>query len=223
MNPFKLIPILFLLSACQNSPEQKIEDKFCECAIIQPSKFPFIYIGVGNPFHINSNCSENTVFNVHSDNAEITFVSKKHFLVKAQKPGGVSLKLTIEQNGETKILDEQSFSKKYLPPTVPVLTRYGATQISVNELKAYVNLGLRAELMNSDFDIKFPIIRFNITLVKEGKEFLFCQNKGAMFDVACQRVLRYAEADDIIIFDEIFVKNIGGREEQIPSLTLRVK
>jgi len=221
MNSLKLIPLLFLINACQNSPEKKIEDKFCECATIQPSKFPFICIGTDNPFHITSNCSENTTFTVHSDNADVSFVSKESFLVKVKKPGRVSLKLTVNKDGETEVLDEQSFSTKYLPPVVPVLTKYGATQISVNELKAC--LGIRTELLNSDFDLKIPVVRFNITLIREGEQFLFRRNKGGRFASSSHRIIGEAKAGDILIFDEIFVKNIGDREEQIQSLTLKVQ
>ncbi len=221
MNSLKFVFLFSLIMACQNSSEKSVEDESCECATIRAGKFA--YAGITNPFYIVSNCPENTDFSI-SSNAEVTFVSKKHFLVKADKPMRVRLELNVKEGDETKKLDEFSFGMRRIPPPTAALNRIGKSTIGLGELDQYISdSGIRAELLNHDIEIKFPIVSYNITIAKEGQKFLSCQNEGYKFETDCQEILRQASLGDILIFDKIITKIPIDKELEIQPLVLRVK
>jgi len=221
MNSLKFILLFLLIIACQNSSEKSVKDESCECATIRAGKFS--YVGITNPFYIVSNCPKNTDFSI-SSNAEITFASKKHFFVKADKPMLIRLELNVKEGDETKKLDEFSFRMKRIPPPTAALNRIGKSTIGLGELEQYIiNHGIRAELLNHDIEIKFPIVSYNITVAKEGQQFLSCQNTGYKFEANCQEILRQASPGDILIFDRIITKIPVDKELEIQPLVLKLK
>ena len=116
MRSVKLFLLFFVIMGCQDSPAKKIVDSSekevtdtpCECGTIQSHRFS--YVGINNPFHIVSNCPDSTDFIVQSDGAEISFFSERSFSLKSQYRGRIILKLIVEKDGETKILDEHRVS-----------------------------------------------------------------------------------------------------------------
>jgi len=226
MHSFKFIFLFFMIIGCQNSSENEVQSEVqsesCECATIQPSKFS--YVGINNLFHILSNCPETTDFAIDADNAEISFVSETSFYVKSQHRGRVTLKLTVEKDGEAKTLDEYRFTMRYIHPGVAYINKPYKTIIGLGELHHYIsNSGIRAELLNHDISITFPIVRYNVTVAKENQKFLSCQNKGYKFEADCQHILQQAVSGDILIFDEIITEIPGDKEQKIEPLVLRVK
>ncbi len=221
MRSFKLFLLLFVIVGCQDSSEKRVVEASCECGMIQSHRFS--YVGMNNPFHIVSNCPDSTDFIVESGGAEISFFSERSFSVKSQYRGRVILKLTVEEDGETKILDELRFTMRHIHPGVAYLNKPYRTSIDLGELQHSIsNSGIRAELLNHDIDIRFPIVSYNVTIAKENQKFLSCQNKEYKFEADCQEILQQAVVGDILIFDEIITKIPGDKELKIEPLVLRV-
>ncbi len=240
MRSFKLFLLFFVIMGCQESSEKKKADtsekemvssiekrvvnSSCECATIE-SSFPYIYIGISVPFRIISNCPENTKFDIiPSNNLEVNFDSDTSFTVKSlSSPRNVKLELVIKNDDEIKVLDERQFKTKRIPGKTPIFAKLGKSKISLGELKARIDTGINVESINHDISTRFTIINYNITIAKENQQFLRCHNEGDKFEEHCQKILQQAESGDILIFDDIFIRNFTQDKEKIHPIVLTIK
>jgi len=232
MRSLKLLLLFFVIMGCQDSSEKRMVDSLekrvadtsCECATIH-SMHSYIYIGMSNPFRIISNCSESTKFDIiHSGNLEVNFDSDTSFIIKSySSPRNIKLELVVKKDDEIKVLDKRHFKLKRIPGKTPIFTRRGKSQISLNELKAYIDSGINVESINHDINGRFTVISYNITVARENQQFLKCLNKGGKLEEHCQEILQQVESGDILIFDNIFIKNLTDNKEKVHPLVLTIK
>ena len=74
-----------------------------------------------------------------------------------------------------------------------------------------------------DFDAKFNVIGFEMTLVEKGQDLQICNNNGGRFEGTCATYQQKAKVGNIYYFDNIKAKGPDGSTRTLPSISFKIK
>lgn len=138
---------------------------------VSPTKMNVFYIGVANPVEVSASGVPNEKINASLAGAgSIKRGSKGEWEVRVTKPGKVWIKASAEIDGTVKELGKKLFRVKTVPDPVAKVgsdkknARGGV--ITRNALLAQI--GVRAELENFDFDMRFTVTGFTVSATLSG-------------------------------------------------------
>jgi gliding motility-associated protein GldM len=160
-----------------------------------------LYMGIANPIKVS-------VDGVASQNLEVTFSNGRieksgdDYLVYPTKLDAQAKNTTINvsanMNGERRQMGSMPFRVKEVPP--PVATIGGLNGGTIRKEDLLAENGIFAELKDFDFDLKFRVTQFDITLSSGGyvktyssKSNKFTQEQRDQFSKLSQGSLLYIE------------------------------
>ncbi|MBN4066041.1 gliding motility protein GldM [Candidatus Amoebophilus asiaticus] len=175
-------------------------------ASVSLTKMNVMYIGVDNPVEVSAPGFPKDKVTASLIGSGSLSGGKGKYIGRVNKVGKVKIVVTAETaSGDKKRMGEFDFRVKRVPDPVAQIGKKEGGVISREVLR--VQGGISAVLIDFDFDVRYTVIRHNITyLPKRGDPKVLTNQKGALFSARAKSILKNCKAGDRIIFDEIFAR-----------------
>jgi len=191
-------------------------------ASIQLDKMNVFYIGVPNPITVSAAGYSLQDISVAIDGADVKADNSAgigHYIVTASKPGKVMANINAKTETGVKKVGAMEIRVKFIPDPIAEIAGKSGGAIPANVIKA--QLGIVAALKNFDFDTRFVVTSFEISMIpkrgelqgpfKEDGPYL---NKNK--DVVS--MIQRARPGDRLFFDEIKAKGPDGRIRKLNAI-----
>ena len=191
--------------------------------VVSADKMNVFYIGVDNPITASITGIRDDQINVSisGGGGSLTKASGPgQYTVKVSSPGKASINLTGKSKDGASVNGSKEFRAKYIPDPIPELGGKAGGALKTGELKA--QLGIAAVLKDFDFDAKFSVEGFEITLAERGQDLLTCTNSGSKFGGQCQGLIDRAKVGSIYYIDNIRAKGPDGRSRKLPTISFKI-
>ena len=184
---------------------------------VSPTKMNVFYIGVDNPVDITASGvpSEKLQASI-TGGGSITRKSGSNFIVRVKQPGNVKVHVSYNQDGSTKSFPAKEFRVKRVPDPVACVgsdpaTKRGNCAISKSILSA--QSGVKAELENFDFDLKFTVTGFTISAKIKGFDKEETSHNSA-FTAAQRQLIQQVSPGSKIYIEDVKAKGPDGSIRQ---------
>lgn len=192
---------------------------------VSPTKMNVLYIGVPNPLEVTASGYNSEKLHVTISQGSVskgTAAGAYSALVKT--PGTAKVTVTATVDGQTKNLGTREFRVKRVPdPRASVTTREawgkGGT---VSKAMLAASAGVKAELENFDFDMKFQITGFKVSATIKG----FVQDAtstGPAFTAQQKTIINQAPAGSKLYIEDIKAKGPDGSLRDLGAIVLKLK
>lgn len=191
--------------------------------VVSADKMNVFYIGVANPI----TC---TISGIRSD-AISTSISggggtakpggAGKFDVFVTSPGKATVNLSAKDKDGKAVVGSKEFRVKYIPDPTPVIAGKNGGAMGTGEWKA--QLGVVAELKDFDFDAKFNVTGFDMTLSQKNADLQTCQNSGAKFNGSCANLQQQAKVNSVYYLDNIKATGPDGRSRNLGTIAFKIK
>jgi len=187
--------------------------------VVSPTKMNVFYVGVDNPVDVSVNgVPSEKVFPSIDGGGSISKASSG-YIVKVKNPGKVKISATAEIDGKKISMGEREFRVKIVPtPIAKCGGKIGGT-IKKNDLLA--QQGIKAELENFDFDLKFDIVSFIVSANLKGYNE---EARGAGFKFSAEQLnlMRKVETGKKLYIESIKAKGPDGSVRDLPSIVFKI-
>jgi len=189
--------------------------------VVSPTKMNVFYVGVDNPVDVSVNgVPSEKVFPALEGAGSITKdASGRGYIVKVKNPGKVKVSAQAEIDGKKISMGDREFRVKIVPtPVAKCGGKIGGT-IKKNEL--LTQQGIKAELENFDFDLKFEIVSFIVSANIKGYNE---EARGAGFKFSAEQLnlMRKVETGKKLYIESIKAKGPDGSVRDLPSIVFKL-
>lgn len=190
-------------------------------ATVSSDKLNVIYAGIPNPFTISAAGFPN--INASITGGSLTGGNGKYMI---NVPGSlvgkeVSISVSGVNNGKTVNLGAPKFRVKAIPAPVAKVGGYGGGDIASVQLKSESEI--EADLDDFPFDVKFRILRFELTVIKPRSDAITISGQGGNFAGAVRSAINAVSPGTRVIFSDIVSQGPDGRQKVLPALVFNVK
>jgi len=187
--------------------------------VVSPTKMNVFYVGVDNPVDVSVNgVPSEKVFPSIDGGGSITKAGGS-YVVKVKNPGKVKISAQAEIDGKKIGMGEREFRVKIVPtPVAKCASKIGGT-IKKNELLA--QQGIKAELENFDFDLKFEIVSFIVSANIKGYN-EEARGTGFKFSAEQLNLMRKVETGKKLYIESIKAKGPDGSVRDLPSIVFKL-
>lgn len=187
-------------------------------AVISPIKMNVFYEGVENPVAISvpgvaSKDLRITMSNVNQKQSGTNYIVTPK-AGTAGKKSIVSVNAMIE--GKTKFIGQQEFRIKRVPDPVPVVAGQSGGKIAKSKLVAQA--AVFAEMKDFDFELKYDITRFTVSVIKNGYSVDARAEGGAITDEQ-KELMKGMSPGSKVSFENIRAKGPGGDTRDLGTMT----
>ena len=192
---------------------------------VSPTKMNVLYIGVPNPLEVTASGYNSEKLHVSISQGTVSKgsgVGAYNAIVKT--PGTAKVTVTASVDGQTKNLGTREFRVKRVPdPRASVTTKEawgkGGT---VSKAMLAASAGVKAELENFDFDMKFQVTGFKVSATIKG----FVQDAtstGPAFSAQQKTIINQAPAGSKLYIEDIKAKGPDGSVRDLGAIVLKLK
>ncbi|MGE6218836.1 gliding motility protein GldM [Nubsella zeaxanthinifaciens] len=190
-------------------------------ATVSSDKLNVIYAGIPNPFTISAPGFPSV--NATISGGSLSGSGGKYMI---NVPGSlvgkeVSISVTGTNDGKTVNLGAPKFRVKAIPAPVAKVGGYGGGDIASVQLKSESEI--EADLDDFPFDVKFKIVRFELTVIKPRSDAITISGQGGNFTGAVRSAINAVSPGTRVIFDQIVSQGPDGRQKVLPALVFTVK
>lgn len=198
-------------------------------ASLQLDKMNVMYIGVPNPVTISASGYNLNDVTWNMPGAKITSTGPGKYDVIVEKPDYKGVEYVVsakDKMGRVVTVATGKIRIKNIPsPIVKLGNVEGAGMMGTGELRA--QQGLAAVLENFDFDYRYTVTGYNVSLLQKGSDVADpARGTGPMFsdNSSVRELLSKARPGDRLIFENIRVKGPGVPERPAKSsLTITIR
>lgn len=186
-------------------------------AALSNVKQNIVYTGVANPMEAvaeNIPCKSLTL---HTDNGRFEKQDECAYSFYPERTGIAKIQLLKG----TKLVREFTFRVKTPPPPTAAIAGKSNTVIQADVLREQI--GVTAVLNNFDYDVRYIITAFTLTLVKKGRATSASTLSGPYFNDRMKQLLQTAAPGDQIVIDEIFADGPAQKNITVPTMALTVE
>ena len=79
-----------------------------------------------------------------------------------------------------------------------------------------------AMLHDFDFDARFNVMGYEMTLAERGQDLQICTNRGGKFEGRCKELKNKAAVGSIYYFDNIKAKGPDGSSRTLPTISFKI-
>ncbi len=187
-------------------------------AVISPIKMNVFYEGVDNPVAIS-------VPGVASRDLRISMSNVKHRMSGANyivtpNPGTAGKQSVVSVNaqldGKNKFIGQQEFRIKRVPDPVPVVA--GQTGGKIGKSILVAQAAVFAEMKDFDFELKYDITRFSISVIKNGYSVDERSESGRITEQQ-KELIKGMGPGSKVSFEGIRAKGPGGDTRDLGTMT----
>jgi gliding motility-associated protein GldM len=188
---------------------------------VAPIKMNVFYKGVDNPVSISAPGVSNDDIRPRISNGTISR-SGSDWIVRVRQ--GTEAIITVNAqfaDGSTKSMGKSNFRVKTVPDPVPSFAgkRPADNRVKKSELKAAQ--GVIAKLDDFDFDMKFEITQFKITMIFNGTP-VDQLVKGNRVNKDIKAMFEKARKGQMVLIENIRAKGEDGSIRKLPPISLKV-
>jgi len=190
-------------------------------ATVSSDKLNVIYAGIPNPFTISAPGFPSV--NASISGGSLTGSGGKYVV---NVPGSlvgkeISISVSANNDGKTVNLGAPKFRVKAIPAPAPSVGGFTGGDIASVQLKSESEL--EADLADFPFDVKFKILRFELTVIKPRSDAVTVSGQGGNFSGAVKNAINAVTPGTKVIFDQIVSQGPDGRQKVLPALVFNVK
>ena len=181
--------------------------------VVSPTAMNVFYTGVDNPVDISVPGVDQSKISVSMSNGRIRKGRHPRFrgsyIVNPTRVGtDANITISAEVNGQRRTFAPVKFRVKPVPPPVAKIAGKKGGPIQLNVLKA--QRGVAAELENFDFDIKWTVTSFRVSINDKG--FMIDRDaKSNTFTPQQKQLFNQLRKNDQIVFQDIKAKGPDGK------------
>ncbi|HHZ64296.1 MAG TPA: gliding motility protein GldM [Flavobacteriales bacterium] len=193
---------------------------------VSPDKMNVFYIGPDNPVTVSvSGFSAKQIKPALSGGrGSIRSAGKpSKYIVTVQKQGLCYISVQAEiAPGKWKSMGKKEFRVKRTPPPVASFMKVeGEGALTPGRLK--VAQGLMAKMVNFDFELKFKVTSFDLSVDVGGGVYQTISSKNNRLTPKMKQYLKRAKKGQRIIFENVKAKSPKTPIEKIPGISIKVK
>lgn len=193
---------------------------YSQPCVIANQKQNIIYVGVPNPMSVavNGKWCKDFILTTNNGRIEKTPIDDCSYDLFPATVGKASL--IILSKKDRKELGRMEFRAKRIPDPVAMVGGKNGGEIRKNILKAQI--GIIAVLTQFDFDARFIVEQFTITLLHTGKPIFTRECTGARFPPEVIRSFDRLQAGDQVLFTEMTYRGPDGRTNGLLPVEFRI-
>lgn len=135
-------------------------------AVISPTKMNVLYIGVPNPIDISVSGFRADQINANISQGSLS-KSGTGYVANVKTPGKCNISVSVKDDkGQSRSMGSMEFRIKRVPDPVPKVANLKGGSISKSLLVSQT--GVKADLENFDFDLKFDVVGFLVEATIKG-------------------------------------------------------
>lgn len=189
--------------------------------VVSPNKMNVFYIGVDNPVTCAITGIADSKVNASISNGTISRSGGGGtYNVRVTQQGNATVTLSGPSYDGSNFSGSNEFRVKRIPDPVVMLGKEKPGVMASGAFKA--QQGLRAVLEDFDFDARFDVVAFEITLASKGADLQIAPNNGAKFSGRAADIIRNAKPNDIVFFDKIRAKGPDGSTRDLGSVSYKI-
>lgn len=186
---------------------------------VSPTKMNVFYVGVDNPVEITAAGIPAADINASISSGSLTPRGGGKYTARVK----TGIKTTIRVSAAGRSLGSKKFRIKRVPDPVAVLGT-GANKkgglIPQNTLVAM--RGIRAEMENFDFDLRFSIVRFDVTCNIDGFDETARSNSGR-FTAQQKNIIRKAKRGGRVIIEDVRARGPDGTVRKLNDIVFKLQ
>ncbi len=191
--------------------------------VVSPTKMNVLYRGIENPIAISvPGISQDALFPSISTGsltkqADGTYIAK----VGAGSGRTATVSVQAEIRGERKPMGSFEFRLKSVPDPVASFARKGPADATAKKSELTAALGVSADPQDFVFDLKYPVVSFDITVIMGGDVKTLSSNSNRVTNEQSQ-LLNQVRRNQVVIIENIRAKAPDGTIRKLGSINLRV-
>ncbi|MCC7301250.1 MAG: gliding motility protein GldM [Bacteroidia bacterium] len=193
-------------------------------AVVSPTKMNVLYIGVDNPISVSVPGVPAEKVRAVCTAGSLSPSGKKGDFVCRVK-GGAKCNITVSADfgGTSKPMGNFEFRIKPVPDPVANFAgkRAGDPNMAVSKSAVLAAQGVLAEMVNFDFDLKFKVVSFEMSMTINGVE-ATAKSNGNMVSPEQKTYMTKVKAGSKIYIDNVKVVGPDGTMRTIPGLSIKV-
>jgi len=192
---------------------------------VSPTKMNVLYIGVANPIDITASGVPAEKLNVSiSGGSIVKSGAAGSYTATVKAAGKANITVTATIDGKTRNLGTREFRVKRVPDPVAVVGTDPANRRGGTISKATLanQAGVKADLENFDFDLKFVVTSFTVSANIKG----FVKDepsKSAAFTPAQKALINQLAPGSRVSIDDIKAKGPDGSIRDLGSINFKLK
>ncbi len=188
---------------------------------VSPTKMNVLYIGVPNPIDITASGVPAEKLNVSISGGSIAKAGQAgSYIAQVKSPGTVNITVTANVDGQTKNLGSKQFRVKRVPD--PVAKVAGKREGTVTKAELAAQAGVKADLENFDFDMKFNVVSFKVSATIKG----FSQDataNSAAFTAQQKQIISQVPSGGKVYIEDIKAKGPDGSIRSLGTIAFKIK
>jgi hypothetical protein len=220
---FKIISGVFILAALFLATAFSIVENTNPVAKIELEKTKVLYLGAENPVLVSvpGVKPEDISLNVYGGHIKKDSLNPDRFFLSAASPLKVYMEVKVRSGNTFKIIATDSFRVKDIQDPVLYFGSHSRDcSMSLDEIRR--ETGLFSRMVNCDFDGRFLITSFSMSVFSNGI-WIDSTTGGPAFTEAQKKDLAALQSGDRIIFHHINVKGFGEIIRTIPGMYVTVQ
>ena len=188
-------------------------------AVVSPDKMNVLYVGVPNPVSVSAPGIAKEKLHLSISGGSISGSAGK-FTATVSSPGTIA-KITVSGEtspGKTQVLGVQEFRVKRIPDPKAQFAGKSSGAVATGNIKAQDRVFARLE--NFDFDAKFNVTRFSLTIVKPRQDPITISGSGSDLSGPMRSALATISPGARVIFDNIIAVGPDGTQRGLDPIVL---
>ncbi len=191
-------------------------------AVVSADKMNVLYIGVPNPISVSAPGIPLEKVRASIGSGSLSG-SNGHFIAKVNSVGSTSITVSGEVGGKMASLGSTVYRIKRIPDPIAKFGGIGSGHLSAGAVKAQA--GIAAVLENFDFDARFEVEKFTMSVNKARQLDLFTETATSGYlTPGMKNALKGVSPRDRVSIDDIFVKGPDGASRKLTNgITISVQ
>jgi gliding motility-associated protein GldM len=183
-------------------------------ASVSADKMNVLYIGVDNPITISA-------AGIPSNKVRPTMTggtlsgSNGKYIATVKTPGKATINVSADVNGKMMPMGSMEFRVKQVPPPTPKFANLTTGRVSASTLAAQPMV--MAVLENFDFDLRFVVTKYTMTIIKKRSDPISESVTGAAVTPKLKQILGSLTSGDKVFIDDISVKDPAGTSRTLQT------
>ncbi len=190
-------------------------------AVVSADKMNVFYIGVDNPVSASIAGIRNDLVKVSMTGGTINKGSGAgKYTVRVSSPGKATVRVSGPKATGGTYEGSAEFRAKRIPDPVPMIGKKKGGGMKSGEFRA--QQGLIAVLEDFDFDAKFKVLGYEVTMAEPNKDLRILTNQGSRFAGGVRGLVDSAKPNTIYYFDKIKAKGPDGTTRTLPTVAIKI-
>ena len=189
-------------------------------AVISPTKMNVLYIAVDNPIDISVSGFRDDQIRAGITQGSIV-KSGTGWVARVSKAGKCNISVQVsDDNGQSRSMGSMEFRVKRVPDPVPKVANQKGGGISKSLLISQI--GVKADLENFDFDLKFQVVGFTVSATIKGFEESKTSPSGTITSEQ-KSLIQKVPVGQSVYFGDVKVKRHDGGISNIGTIKFKIQ